>query len=614
MHFSCRSFIGHPSDTSWSQFWEMEPDDPNLLACRGHLFGLINFSTAEKPVGTQGRQFIDQINEQYYSSTTVGIISQLRETLTHFSQFLNHQSDQLSLVLAVVAGDELHLVVYNSGECILQRGQHISRLLVGKEASVVTISGQSLDTDRFLLCSNGFCQNFSWEDIKSSLSTPNLDGIEENFLSHLYSLDDQSQIAAALVEIHKDSGDHSEPTTEVPLPSPKLTSEVKKPFLSFFHRPHSDFIDHLDSPTVSRRKRINFLLALIILAALFVSIYFGYRRNYSRNLENQYQTLKSQLETKITNAQTVKSLSLSDALTQSQDAQKLLQQMSPYKKNHAEEINQFQQVISGLLSQTGSADSYTPELFFDSSLINNGLPYSRLALSGNNLYLLDTVNGHIDKLDISNKSHQSFATSDDIKNSQFMAEDNGSIYLLKGSQLLLVSGNTVSSKINFQDKITDFTSGEIHFWNGSLYILSLGSSHPSLWKYTPNSTGFTAGENWLKNDQSLPVDSSSLAINGSIWIISKTGVITPYNLGVKKDFTQATNPSLTKVSNLVTSLDSNLLAFTDQGNQVYIYNKSGQSTGKYNYGNRQILGLAYDQTDNFLLVLCDDKKLYKISL
>ena len=80
------------------------------------------------------------------------------------------------------------------------------------------------------------------------------------------------------------------------------------------------------------------------------------------------------------------------------------------------------------------------------------------------------------------------------------------------------------------------------------------------------------------------------------------------------DFTQTGSTVLTDVSNLVTSKDADLLAFTDKGNQVYTYNKSGQSLSQYNFGNLKILSLAYDSAINAIFVLCQDRHLYKISL
>ena len=622
MHFSCRSFVGHPSETFWSQFWEIEPDDPSLISHRGHLFGLINISASSNPAGILGRQLIDQINDYYYSSLEDDVPSRLTDTLNHFSQLPEYQSDSLSLILAVVSHDKVYLATYNYGHCILKRGDQISSLLVGQPDSVDTISGQILNSDLLFLCTDIFFKDFSWENIKSSLSAQILDQVEEDFLSRLHTLDNQSQLAGALIEMHTDlskdsQSNYSESTQDISQPPDSPISPPIKPRKSLFSiitRLRPSYITHVDPNIVTKRKKLNILIAIIILIAFSISLFFGYRRNRSLDLENQYQNLKSQLEAKINNAQTIKSLNLTDALVESQAAYKILQEMDIYQGIHGDEINKYQDTVNKLLSQTGSADSYDPVLFFDTSLIDNGLSYLQLSLAGNSLYLLDSANGHIDKLDIVNKSHQKIITADNIKGTQFIAESNDVIFLLKDTEILAVDGTKLTSKINLRDQITDFNGGEIHFWNGGLYVLSIGSSSPSIWKYPPNATGFSPGINWLKSNQSLPLNSSSFAINGDIWVISKTGQITPYSLGVKKDFKSPESITPTNASNLITSLDSNYLAFTDKDSQIYVYDKSGLSVGQYNYGDKKILSLAYDSTSNTIFVLCNDKKIYQISL
>jgi hypothetical protein len=622
MHFICRSFIGHPSDNSWSQFWENEPDDPTIVSRRGHLFGLINLSVDEPQASSLGHQIISQINEFYYSSVDNQIIPHLKSTIEHIAALPDYQSIAFSLTLAVVSNDKLYLAIFNSGHCILRRHNKISSLLNGQSGLVVTISGSLLDDDQLFLCTDDFFNNFSWEKIKSYLSINKLEDLEENFLSSLYSLDDQSKLAAALVQIHQDFVTPEPVEKSLPsVPSPLSKGDAAKPRgifpkfkLSFPHRSNSVYIVHSDSPGTIRRKRINILLSLVILTALFVSSYFGYRRNSATTLEKQYQTLKTELQTKINNALTVKNLNLDTALSLAKESNVLLQKMSPYQKTHATEIKNFQAQINQLLSQTGSSDSFTPNIFFDTSLIDSHLSYSRLTLSNHNLYLLDAVNGRVDQLDIAKKSHQTIINSVDIKDSQFIAGNSDFIYILKNGQIYLIQDKKIVPKITLANQITDFSAGEFQFWNSSLYILSLGTSESSIWKYAPSGTGFSPGQKWLKSGNSLPANPSSLAINGSIWVISKTGVIVPYNMGTKKDFKITATNTFTGVANLVTSADSNVLAFTDQGNQVYVYNKDGQSSGHYNFGTKEIFSLTYDPTTNALYVLCTDQKIYQILL
>ena len=612
MHFTCRSFIGHPSDNSWSQFWENEPDNQDIISRRGHLFGLINLSSTNSQANILGHQLISQINESYFSDLKNQITIQLKNTLTNLTSLPEYQSMSLNLILAVVANQKLYLAIFNSGRCLLRRQNQISPILVGTTDSIVTISGAVADGDQLLLCTDEFFNDFSWEKIKSFLSLDKLEELEESFLSHMYSLENQSTLAAALIQIHQESSSSETvigPQSTLPVVSSKPLFKFKFP--SF---PRPVYVVHSDPPSASRRKRLNILLSLIILVALLISSYFGYRRNFFLQQEKQYQTLKSELDTKINHALTVKNLNLDTAFSLAQESKQILEKMTPYKTTHDSEITKYQTEVTRLLSQTGSTDSFVPTIFYDTSLIDNHLSYSRLTLSGSHLYLLDVINGRIDELDLSQKSHQNLIKTADLQGSQFISANNDSVYLLKDAQIFLVSDQEIKSKITFHDQIADFSTGEFQFWNGSLYFLSLGTSEASIWKYTPSGTGFSSGQKWLKTGNSLPSNPTSLAINGDIWVISQTGQIAVYSLGLKKEFKVTSTNTFTQVDNLVTSADSNILAFTDNGNQVYTYDKNGQSTGHYNFGNRKILSLAYDQTSNIILVLCEDQKIYQINL
>ena len=624
MHFNCRPFIGHPSDNSWSQFWENEPDNPDSFRVRGHLFGLINISPDPSvDARTIGHELINQFTTDYYSTSDASIDSALHTAVEHLVSMPEYQALSLSLQVAVVHQSQLYICLYHSGRGVLRRGSAISTLLIGSD-SVSGVSGKTVDGDQLFLCTDDFYTAFTWDQIKNYLSQDSLDSIEEDFLSQLNSLDNQTGLAAVLIEIHQDEVVNDSPVIDdfpeksetitssdsvVPLSATSPSFKFKLPFSS----PRPVYVTHSDSPQASRRKRFNLMISVLILLALFVSSYFGYRRNSAAQMEKQYQSLKSQLETKINDASAVKNLNLDTALNLAQESSQLLSQLAPYQSTHSEEIQNFQSQVSNLLAQTGSSSGFTPEIYYDTTLIDSQLSYSKLTISGNTLYLLDPSHGRIDKLDISKKSHQTVVNSVDVQNSQSLAVNNDTVYLLQNGKIVSIDGNQITPRISLSESITDFSAGEFHFWNSSIYVLSLGSSESSIWKFAPAGTGFGTGQKWLKDSSSLPSGPTSFAINGDIWVISKTGVIVPYSLGVKKEFSSP-QTVLTAASNLVTSADSNLLAFTDSGNQIYVYSKTGQSLSHYNFDSRRISSLAYDQTTNSLFVLCEDQKIYKISL
>jgi len=614
MHFTCRSFIGPPQENSWSQYWENEPDDPVLSAKRGHLFGLAGFTASpDAEVALMGRQLISRINQTYYSPTQLAPSVWIREVVSRIISQQGSQYRDLSLILMVVIKKEIYLATYHPVHVILRRHQKISPILTGND-DIDLITGSINDNDRFLLCTDNFYQQFTWEKIKTFLNYDNVQDIEENFLSHLYSLNQIPLLAAALIQVNTDPADlvdNSLPET----PPPKPPAAPPPPRSSFLKRLFSSarpvYISHQDVATASRRKRANRILALIILAALTVSVVYGSHRNHTRSLENQYQTLKTEFDQKINNAQALKNINLTDAQAVAREARNLLNQMMALNL-HSDETQDLIGKTDDLLAQTGSSDSYQPQFFYDTTNINDQASYTQFYLTGNHLYLLDPANSRIDLLDISNKSQQMVSSSPLLKDTVSMAISNDLLYVLANRNIYLVNQDTLVSKINITSSLNDFQTGIFDFWSGSLYLLSLSPSS-NLWKYPPNASGFSSGSSWINSNQSLPDDVASFAINGSIWLLSSSGQLTPYDRGVRREFTLPKIDNADgSANNLVTSADSDILAFTFGKHFVYIYRKDGTPVASYNFQDKNILDLTLSSSANLIFVLCHDHQIYQI--
>jgi hypothetical protein len=623
MHFTCRSFIGRLSNNSWSQYWENEPDDINQISRRGHLFGLISFNVEDNSdTSSLGHELIAEINEYYFSTTDTdtNAVTRLKSVLTDFASRLDYQFSNLTLVLAVVLDGRLHLATLNTGKCILHRGSTISPILSGQPTQVVSISGQLQNGDRLLLCTGEFFLQITWDKIKSLLALPQIQDLEESFLSSLYALDDQQGLAAVFIVANTDPLDTEEEVIDEPKPQistdiPEVISD--KPRISLFKKLFSRqpvYVSHHENINLSRRKKLNILFSLLVLVALFVSIFIGSRQNRIRQTENRYQELKAQAEIKLNNAKTVKKLDLNEALILGKEVKGIVDTMAGLKI-HIPEVNQLRDQVNFLLSQTGSAESYTPETLFDTSIINNNLRYSQMWLSNNLLYLLDGTNGRIDVFDITRTSTNAISSGDFIKGATSIAVSNDRVYILNNRQISEVQKTGLIPQIDLSKQIENFETGLIQFWNGSLYLLSLNNqTNAAIWKFPPSASGFSAGQLWLKDKQTLPVDTTSLAINGKLWILSKNGTIAPYSLGLREEFKMSASQSLDNAANIVTSPDTELLAFSSSGNLIHVYQKDGQSPLLYNLGSRRISSLAIDPSGKYVYALCEDQKIYKISL
>lgn len=625
MHFICRSFLGHTEENSWSQYWENEPDDRQLVLEKGHLFALVNIvSDQDSSTSDLGHRLIEEINGQYFSSTGTTIPISLKSTIESVVASTQNELVDISLTVAIVHRSQLYIAMYNSGYGFLVRGKSISKVISGKTGEVTMISGKVQSNDLLFFCTSGFYDNLSSGKLKSFLAYSTIQEIEESFLSELYTLSQQHTLAGLLIGVYEEDqrlplmsepksapierlGEEDEVIIEEPSPVSLPVEEVSTP-----GQP-SVYITSHDSSGIKKRRRLNIAIGLIILIALSISIFFGSKRNQETKVETEYQTLKSQYLTKLDNAKVVKNINLSEAQILAKNAKDIASKMRDLKI-HDEEVKQLIASTDEILSQTGSADSYQPQRFYDTTLINSEAQYSQLIIQKNNLFLLDTTNGHVDKLDVSSKSQQKVVYSDTLKDTQSFTENSGQLYFLVDKKIHTFNGTSLTSVLTVTDGIKDFDSGKIAMWNGSLYLMGGSSSTVSIWKYTPSGSSFSSATDWVKKPLEFPSSASSFAINGQVWVITKSGDVTPYNRGEKGQFKSQITSSLSAANNLVTALNSETLAFTEKDNLVYVYRKDGSTASSYNFGDRHVLSIALDSTANRLFVLCADKKIYQINL
>ncbi len=616
MHFICRSFIGKNNSSCWSQYWENEPDD-HLKLTKGHLFGLINLKNnqADESV-TIGHDIIAEINELYFSQISEDINISLKNTLNLLSQnpiFLNYQID---LILVVVQVDHVFLVTLGVNSCILQRNSQISHIISGKPNQVISSHGPILDGDRFLLTSSKFLETITWEKIKTILVDTKIQNIEENFMSLLYSTSDQNQISAVLIECHQDNQDiiaKSDTQTNVEdnnLPLIETPATLQSVSLNS-QKPDSIYVHHQSNFKVSRRKKTQLIIAIILIIGLCISIYYGNQKNKSIKAESSYKTLKTELELKLNNINTLKGLDLDAASKEAKEAKELANQMSILNV-HQQEILQYQSQIDTILSQTGDDNNFNPQIIQDTSFIVSQPQFSQIFFFNNNLYLLDPTKGRVDVFNLQNKSNQNLIISDDIKSASHLLFNNNDPYLLKDNKLSLIEKNNLSLKFDFSLLETPISITDIDFWNGSLYVLD--NQNQSIWKLTPNSSGFSTPQKWLKNDLKLEIGANSLAIDGQIWVLNHSGQINLYTSGVKDKFGQNQKNIFTKTFSLITNPDSDFIVFNDNSQFIYVYKKNGEYSSKYNLSKFKIIDLAFDPTNKIIYFLSSDQKIYQIPL
>lgn len=609
MHFICRSFSGNSESNSWSRYWENDPDDPFLKSTKGHLFALVNInSNEEKELNSIGHDINFEFNQTYFNSeNNLSIIENLQQSINSIIKNPLYSNYQIDFSIAVILNNETYLAVYGNSKIIFKRQNQISILLNNPEDKIETLIGTIENQDRIFLLTSSFFEKITWQKIKLFLSDPKIQNVEENFLSAIFSLKDQKDIAAALIEVESDEEDEQNFSTLPIINLPKANFNFSKisEIISEHKKNKSVFVPHHESKETQKRKKISLIMGIILIIVLFLSVYFGIKKNKIQNTEKQYQTLKTEIESQIENINKTKTLSLDSARQAATTAQTTIEKMVALKI-HQDEIESFNSQLKTILSQTGSPESYTPDFFYDTSNIISSPQFQKIIFNDNKIYLLDSTNGRIDYLDVEAKSTKPVLISDKIKNTLNLSLDKINLYLMDKENIYLVDKNDITSKIS----LTDISATDFKFWNGSAYVLD--SENQTIWKFTPNSTGFSKAQNWLKNDAKLDLGGASLSINGKIWVLYQSGLVTPFLSGVKETFNPSQTSQFTKTDNLDVTQEKELLSFVDDNNIIYLYQKSGELLSKHNLGNLKVNDIAFNEADNLIYLLCSDQKIYSI--
>ena len=187
MHFTCRSFIGSTNKSNWSQYWENEPDDLEVIKNKGHLFGLINLYSPNEIVDINqlGRQLIDEFNNSYFSNPS-SINQALNSSLENLQKSDKLVNFDCKIIIACICQKQLYIVSSPNISAIICRQNKLSHLIeINNQNSF--INGPLLDKDLLFFSTAEFFNFATLEKIQNYLSSDNIQTIEENFISLLYS-------------------------------------------------------------------------------------------------------------------------------------------------------------------------------------------------------------------------------------------------------------------------------------------------------------------------------------------------------------------------------------------------------------------------------------------
>lgn len=566
---------------------------------------------------TKGRATLSEI-EDFYFEAEGEASEKLNATFSEFEKKLSEECE-FSLGLAVISGKVLYLIGRGAIEVYLKREGKLSPLLsVGTSSQI--ISGFLSEGDKLLLTTKSLV-SFLGPDLGKAMDLP-VDGFEEEVDSKIGASDlDNQGLAALAVEIE----------AEIPLQNPEISPLPATEEEKIEEVGHQEFGEDLPKKTRINLKnslgsvlslfrrlgsyfpksgRGRLILAVILIIIIVAGVGYKYKSGRDRAKQMQFNQLFQQAKDDFNAAKGIASLNPAEAKTKLDSAKGQVDKALSLKPKDQEAINfkkQIEQDSASILQQSSVSDF---PLFLDMDLVKKNFRATRMSLSGNKLLLLDSGVRTLVTIDLTKKSNQILAGSDQLGDAQQASINGGLAFIYSGDKGILKVDTanqkitTVSKKDNDWGKIVD-----LYGFAGNVYVLDTGkkeaTSGGQIWKYLPTPDGYSAKRNYLNSGVKADFTGAlRMQIESSIYVLKSGGEILRFTRGDKDNFSLGgLDKGVKDPKSLFVSSDTDNLYLLDSGNsRLLILTKTGAYKGQ--------IGGAKFATATDLVVDEKNKKVY----
>jgi len=624
--------VGTTDNLYWSQTHVFIPENEQKKNDSGSL--LASFCLKAKQEGVDitsfGKEIISRFHEIYYSSVKDDPLLKLKSSLELLQQeFAPMVELELAALVVYNLPEKIvgYFAVAGQSQALIFRDNKLVKLLAGEKDQVATVSGFLKDSDLFVLGSHQLIEIVSLGALKASLENKSVNEAIESLASIIHSRSENSQTAAIILQIELKEKIISAVTDPalVLTPKPALANRVKN-FKNVFKTKCLLFLKTFktisfkqslylkDEPHRTKAKKTTFTVALILLGLLLASIIFGIQKKSTSQTTKLLQSLTQEVEDKYNQAVSLKEVNPQKSrilLIEAKDllAEKITQVKQKEEKTTIE--NWQKKVLSELEKVANEYALEEGEIFLDLSLAKQDFKATSWAVVEDKIYIFDQEKGTILKVEVENKSAQVVAGGEKLVSGKTIAAADNQAFVLSKDKILVIdlTKKEIKEEIKAEDwgEIIDLVG-----FSSNLYLLDkqLGQ----IWKYRVTDSAKKSAYLKGKTDFSQAV---SLAIDGSIWIMTDSGEVIKFTRGEKDPFTvSGLDKPFNQPIKLVTNENLDNLYILDRKNTgvVVINKKTGERQAQYIWSGIAGVSDLIVFEDRKEILLLTSQRIYKIDL
>ncbi len=613
------SVVGPTNETHWGQVLiqpnaygvvEIAYDDGGARAAGIHLLSTLGQKLADAPASL--------------------------EALKHIVEDVANQGVR-TVILCVPVGPVVYIVLHGGGDVYIRRGREFSRLLHNSGS----ISGEIKPGDFIILASAEFSHTLTQEDAGKIFDHLTPAEVAERLTLLLHERPSGEGSAAIVMQFQDDAGDlDGEPIGEK-LGKPMFAKAMHegKSLLRYFHpRRIANIRHHLSVSALKRDaerirshpRKATMFLAIILITLFGISVILGIAKQGFQVKNQSASAALSDARHALDEGMALMSLNPVKGRERLVQAKTLLDPYVasiPPKSVQGREIAEVYRLITDNLTGAMQIYSIKPELFFDAGLVKKGGTISHIGFEDKTMAIVDPTTTTVIALDVTSKKSTIVGGGPSYAGLSSTSIHGDHIYVLVGAgihQARRTDNKTVQAVIPKNPEWGTIAS--LVAYGGNQYLLDTQKGR--IWKYVAtdsqtatqsaglSSTGFTAMREYL-NPDTLPDFSgaTNMAIDGSVWVGTKTGKILKFTQGREDTFVpKGVEPAFGSTLLVYTSdAVKNLYILDSVNKRVVVLEKDGTYLAQYTWTDIVPIELVVSEELKKIFLLSDGK-LYAITL
>ncbi len=631
--------VGTATRDTWSQVHSFFPTEEEKKKKRGSLLAVLSLSGLGEGVEAvaAGREVIARIHEEYFGNLKGKALERLKRAVEKVVAEAEPPI-KIEIVAAAILDQFLYLAIAGEGQAVIQREGKRGTILAGSD-KIEAASGFLVEGDLFLLGTASFFNLVGEGVLRAALENDSPQEAVENLAPIVHGREAGGGEAAVMVKVKElEEKKRVESEEAGPLPvsmsKPKrLTPEVfkkttKLDFASARAKINSRLKKmaaliqsrlgkraiYLAKEKPKRQTKTIFTVALVLFLLLGASVILGMRQRSRLARQEKTGNLLDQARSKVDEGKALQDLNPPRSRQLLLEAKDLIEKMENELGENSQLASFKQELESLLASVLREREIEKAPVFLDLTLVKEGASGEKMAVSGEQMMILDQKGASVYGVGISQKTSQILGGGKLFEGATQIAAFGNKVFVLtsKGVVEIDKATNKQTLRVEADEEWEEIV--DLFAYGANLYLLD---QKGVIWKYPAIEGGLGARQRWLRGESQPDfADAVSMAINGSIWVLKSDGIILKFTQGFGDAFGVAgLDKPFSNPMAIYTDDEQEKVYVLDQGNlRVVVLAKSGEYDSAYIWpGISGVSDLVVSESEKKTLLL-SGSRIYEIGI